>query len=97
MPLYIGLFRFTDEGVRGVKDLPARTREIVHQFEDQGFQVHGVYFTLGEYDLVSIIEAPSEVDEVLAVLQLNRQGFVRTSTLRAFTLEEFADFADRLP
>lgn len=97
MPLYIGLFRFTDEGVRVMKDLPSRTLEIVHKLEDQGFAIHGTYFTLGEYDLVSIIEAPSEVDQAKAVLILNQLGFIRTHTMRAFTMDEFTQFADELP
>lgn len=97
MPLYIGLFQFTDDGVRLMKDLPSRTLEIVHKLEDQGFTIHGTYFTLGEFDLVSIIEAPSEEDQVKAVLTLNQLGFVRTHTMRAFTMDEFARFADQLP
>lgn len=97
MPIYIGLLQFTDQGQRAIKESPARAREIVHWLEDHGFTVHGLYYTLGEYDLVSIVEAPSDEAQIHAVLALNQQGFVRTSTMKAYTVDEFAGIVDQLP
>jgi uncharacterized protein with GYD domain len=97
MPVYVGLFNFTEAGLRGIRESPARTREIVHWLEDQGFDVRGVYYTLGQYDLVSIVEAPDEEAQIRAVLSLNQQGFVRTATMKAFSVEEFAGIIERMP
>jgi uncharacterized protein with GYD domain len=97
MPVYVGLFNFSDDGLRAIRESPARTREVVHWLEDQGFSVHGIYYTLGQYDLVSIVEAPDEESQVKAVLALNQQGFFRTTTMKAYSVDEFADIVEDLP
>jgi len=52
--------------------------------------------TLGEYDLVTTIEVPS--DEVLLQLALEvaKVGNLRTTTLKAFTRDEVAAVIGRL-
>ena len=52
---------------------------------------------MGTYDLVIVIEAPS--DEVVArfVLATGAQGNVRTTTLKAFTEAEFRDIVAGFP
>jgi uncharacterized protein with GYD domain len=97
MPLYIGLYKLTDQGIKNIKDAPKRYEQGVKAFEQMGGKVLGFYLTMGEYDYVSIGEAPS--DEVMAtfVLGLGGLGNVRTTTLKAFTTEEFADIVKKLP
>ena len=97
MPIYVGLFNFSDAGLRAIRESPARTREVVHWLEDQGFEIHGIYYTLGQYDLVSIVEAPDEESQVKAVLALNQQGFFRTTTMKAYSIDEVADIVEDLP
>ena len=48
--------------------------------------MQGLYWTLGQYDLVTITEGP---DDALAALSLSvaRLGNVRTQSLRAMDLE----------
>jgi uncharacterized protein with GYD domain len=62
-----------------------------------GGKVLGFYLTMGEYDYVSIGEAPS--DEVVATfaLALGALGNVRTTNLKAFSAEEFAEIVKKLP
>jgi len=52
---------------------------------------------MGEYDAVAIVEAPS--DEVLMthMAGVGAQGEIRTTTLRAFPTEEFAEMVKKLP
>ena len=52
---------------------------------------------LGQYDVVAIIEAPS--DEVMATASLSAagQGHIRITTLKAFTEEEFYKMIEDLP
>ncbi len=70
----------------------APTKEIIDQatktFEDlekQGIEFR-VYWTLGRYDAVSIIEAPTEKDAMKALLCF--QGLVDTETMVAVPREE---------
>jgi len=70
----------------------APTKQIVDQatktFEDlekQGIKIH-VYWTLGRYDAVSIIEAPTEKDAMKMLLGF--QGLIDTETMVAVPREE---------
>ena len=65
--------------------------------QDMGGDMTGVYLTMGGYDLVVILEAPS--DEVVAkfALTLGSQGNVRTTTLKAFSEAEFGEIVAGLP
>ena len=97
MPIYITLFNLTDQGVKNIKDAPKRFEQGAKAFEEMGGKLIGFYLTMGEYDYVSIGEAPS--DEVIAtfMLALGALGNVRTTTLKAFTTEEFAEIVKKLP
>ena len=50
-----------------------------------GAKVTNIYWTLGEYDGMLIIEAPNEETAMTALLHLASAGNVRTTTVRAFT------------
>jgi uncharacterized protein with GYD domain len=55
------------------------------EFEKQGIKIQ-VYWTLGSYDGVTIIEAPTEKDAMKALLRF--QDVVETETLVAIPREE---------
>ena len=96
MPVYVGLFNFTESGLRAMRESPARMKEVVHSLEDQGFTIHAVYYTMGQYDLVCIVESPDEASHMRAVLALNQQGLFRTSSMKAHTVDEFAALVEEL-
>jgi uncharacterized protein with GYD domain len=87
----------TDQGIKDVKNAPGRVEEAIKGVQVMGGKVLGVYIVMGEYDYVTIGEFPS--DEVAATfsLALSSRGNVRTTTLRAFTKEEFAEMVKKLP
>ncbi len=97
MPIYIGLFKFTDKGLANIQDSPKRIAAGLPAAEQMGIRVIGTWLTLGQYDLVSVAEAPD--DETLArfALAYGMQGHAITQTLRAFTLEEFERIVSGLP
>ena len=70
MPTYIGLLRYTSEGVKGIKGRWAqgnpndRARQVA---KAMGCELKGAYVTMGRYDGVAIIEAPN--DETMAKLK----------------------------
>jgi len=57
MPFYIILGKFTDEGIKAIKESPKRVEEQRVAIEKAGGKLHGFYYTMGEYDFVSIFEA----------------------------------------
>jgi len=97
MPAYVMLMNLTEQGLKAVKDAPARIQSSVKAFEAVGGKVIAFYATMGEYDYVSIGEAPSDEVASAFALALAGQGHVRTKTLRGFTPEQFAGIVKRLP
>lgn len=97
MGTYIGLINYTDQGIRNIKDSPQRAEAARKAIRDMGGDMKGLYLTMGGYDLIAILEAPS--DEVIAkfVITLSAQGNVRTTTLKAFTEAEFGEIVAALP
>ena len=57
----------------------------------------GVWWTLGSYDLVAVIEAPDDATATRLMLGTAMQGNVRTMTMRAFSEEEMARIVGGLP
>ena len=97
MPTYISLMKLTGEGIGDIKEAPQRTREAVEKMEALGGKLLGLYVTMGEYDYVGIAECPSDEVALTFLLGLGAEGNVRTTTMRAFTPEEFAAVVSRLP
>lgn len=90
MPVYVTLIRWTDQGRTKTKDLPARYADGQQRIKGSGAKEIGTYVTMGQYDMVSVVEAPN--DEVMATvaLQIAGRGNAITETMRAFTMEEVA-------
>ena len=85
MATYIMLASFTDQGIRKVKDSPKRAAAFKDMAKKCGATVKDVFWTLGEYDVVAIVEAPDDVSMTALGLSSGALGNVRTQTLRAFT------------
>ena len=96
MPTYVSLINFTQKGVEAIKDGPKRLDAAKQRFRDAGAELRAFYLVTGQYDAVSIIEAPN--DEVVAKLALGATalGFIRTQTCRAFTEDEYKKMAASL-
>ena len=97
MPTYITLYKWTEQGIKNVKEAPARIEAAIKAAEAIGGKNLGVYLTMGEYDLVSISESPNDEAASLFLLAQGMQGNVRSTTLRAFTKEQFAEIVKKLP
>ena len=97
MPIYIGLYKLTDQGIKNIKDAPQRIEEAFKGWEAMGGKVIGFYSVMGEYDYVAIGEAPNDEVAVTFALALGSQGDARTMTLKAFTREEFTEIVNKLP
>lgn len=97
MPTYINLVSYTDQGIRVIKDSPKRLDTAKKMLKDMGGELKAFYLTLGQYDIVTVAEAPN--DEVIAkfVLALGSAGNVRTQTLKAFPEAEYRKIIAALP
>ncbi len=89
MPTYIMLTKLTPEGQQTVKNNPARIREVNHEVQALGAAVTAQWATLGEYDFVSVIQAPDAETVARVSLELGARGTGRYETLTAIPIEEF--------
>ncbi len=88
MATYIGLMKLTEQGVKSIKETPGRVEANRKRMQEQGIEIKSWFLTMGRYDVVTVVEAPSDEAIVKAVLTIAGQGNVRTETLRAYSLEE---------
>jgi uncharacterized protein with GYD domain len=96
MATYIVLGNFTEQGIRAVKDTTKRAEAVRELARKVGVTVKEVYWTLGQYDVVTIVEAPDEASVTAFGLSAGALGNVRTQTLRAFSADEMAQILSRL-
>jgi uncharacterized protein with GYD domain len=97
MNTYVTLFKLTDQGAKDLKDAPQRVEMALKMLEKSGGKLIGFYATMGEYDYVGIAESLSDEAATIFNLALSSLGNVRTTTMRAFTKEEFAEMVKKLP
>ena len=87
MPSFVVLGNWTDQGIRNVKDAPERIKETHRMVEKAGGKMQ-LFYTLGKYDFMMLVEVPSDDDLVSILLCLGSMGNVRTTTMKAWTESE---------
>ncbi|MCI0416408.1 GYD domain-containing protein [bacterium] len=89
MPTYILLLHYTEQGIKNIKDSPSRLDGVRKLFQDHGAKLKDFFLVTGQYDAVSICEAPNDEAFAKLALTIAAKGNVRTETLRAFTEDEY--------
>lgn len=88
MGTYIALMNFTDQGIRGVKDTTNRAEAVMEAARKFGASMPQIYWTLGQFDLIAVIEAENDESAAAFALAVGAAGNVRGQTLRAFSKDE---------
>jgi len=96
MPTFITLLKWTPNGIQNIKGSPNRLDEGRKAFKKLGVELKDVYLTMGQHDLVCILEAPDNQSVAKALLGLGSAGSVTTETLAAFTEDEYRQIIDSL-
>lgn len=89
MPVFIMLTRLTPNVVKTLKDNPGRVQEVNREVEQLGVKVLNQWATLGEYDFVSVVEAPDERTMAKVSVELGSRGTTTNETMSAIPAEEF--------
>ncbi|KPJ66568.1 MAG: GYD family protein [Syntrophobacter sp. DG_60] len=97
MATYIMLLRFTEQGIKNIKESPARVEAAKQAARGMGAEVKEFYAVIGQYDTVVVVEAPDDETVASMALALGSLGNVRTETLRAFTEDEYRKIIAALP
>jgi uncharacterized protein with GYD domain len=96
MPHFVFLVKWTEQGIKSVKDSPKRAAAAKKWAEDHGGKIW-LWYTLGEYDLVGMGEMPSDEVAFEFALNLGSQGNVRTKTLKAWPDDVAATVIGKVP
>ena len=95
--LFMCYLNWTSQGAQAMKDVPKRydaSRAIV---EKLGGRIVSAYVTTGQYDVALTLDMPNGDAMTQFVVSLTAQGNARTTTVRAWTPEEFGKIAAEAP
>jgi uncharacterized protein with GYD domain len=88
MPTFVILGKFTQKGIENIKDFQKIMAFAIETGKQHGIEVKAMYFTFGQYDFVTITEAPSAEISLQRLFALGSRGSVRTETLLAVPFEK---------
>lgn len=91
MPTFVMLTNLTADGVRTLKNNPGRVAEVNKEVEQIGVKVIAQYATLGQYDFVTVVEAPDEKTMAKVSVELGSRGTMTSQTLTALPSDQLAD------
>jgi uncharacterized protein with GYD domain len=97
MATYCILGNFTEQGVRNAKASPKRADAFKAMAKKCGATVKEVYWAQGQYDIVTILEAPDDLAVTSLGLSLGALGNIRTQTLRLFSAADMKGIIAKMP
>ena len=97
MPTYITMLKYTQLGIKNIKQAPGRLDAAKKAFKAAGAEVRDFYLVMGQYDAVVVCEAPDDDTMAKLALTVGSQGNVQTETVPAFTEDEYRKLVTELP
>ena len=97
MATFITTLHFTEQGIKAARDTCERAAAFKATAQKLGVKVTGIYWTLGAFDGVIVLDAPDEATATAALLHLGSLGNIRTQTARAFDAAEMQKVLGLLP
>ena len=95
MATFIALVSETQFGEENIYDSVARAERFRERAEERGIRVQGQYWTMGPFDGVLVLEAPSAESVSSLLLSLGSGGAVRTQTFQAFDADQMRTILER--
>ena len=96
MSKYTLLINWTEQGIRNVKDTIKRAKSFEDAVEKAGGKSLGFYYTIGRYDMVAMVEAPTDETMASILFSLGSLGNVRTETLKTFSIDDLFGSVDNV-
>jgi uncharacterized protein with GYD domain len=89
MPLYVVLSNFTETGRSDIKNTSERLDRLAPVAQKLGVKVLANAITMGQYDVVTVMDAPDDATIARVIGTVLSRGYVTTQTMRGFTIDEF--------
>ncbi|HEY7060805.1 MAG TPA: GYD domain-containing protein [Chloroflexota bacterium] len=96
MAVYATLYRYTDEGIRGIGNAVELAKGWHAEAERRGIKVLALWWLQGQYDALTIVEGPDEDAVTALLLAIGAQGSLRTETMRAYSADDLARILGKL-
>jgi len=90
MATYVILYTFTPEGAKNIRESIKTAGRVRQQNARIGFTIKDMYWLQGSYDMVAIVDAPSEEAMMGAMMNVVSAGNVTSVTMRAFDAIEMS-------
>jgi uncharacterized protein with GYD domain len=97
MATYIGLLKYTDQGIKDIKGAPSRLASAKRAATKMGCKLVSYHLTFGPYDAVTVVDAKDDESMAAFILATASLGNVGTLTMRAFTETELKSIVAKLP
>lgn len=97
METYISTIQFTDQGAKEIKATCERSAAFRTLAEKMGIEVKNIFWTLGPFNCLAILDAPDHETVTALMLHLGSFGNVRTQTVRAYEVAEMEQILGKLP
>ena len=96
MQRYVVLINFTEQGMKKIKNLPERIKAARSTVEKAGGKFVDWNLTMGIYDSVAIVELPDDVKVASIILGTGKKGFIKTTTLKAYSETEAGTIVNQI-
>ena len=97
MATYILISSLTDEGRKTLKERPERLAEVNKEVESMGGRITAQYAVLGEFDFVTVLEAPSNEAVAKISFELGSRGTLQITSIPALSISAFVDILGASP
>ena len=97
MARYIVLTRMTSAGSKALRSDPGRLAAVTADAQRLGARVLAQYATIGEFDFLTLIEAPDNASVAAMSAELSRLGTIRLEVLPAISMEKFSSLLKLQP
>jgi uncharacterized protein with GYD domain len=89
MPVFVMLSTLGPQGSATLREHPDRLRQVNVDVEAMGVKILHQYALLGQWDFITIIEAPDTFTMSKLARTLAARGTLKTTTLTAIPVDEF--------
>ncbi|MFX1368309.1 MAG: GYD domain-containing protein [Promethearchaeota archaeon] len=97
MVKFIILGNLTQKGITTIKDAAKRQKQANEIAASFGCKIHSLYYTMGRYDWVAVVEGPDIESAMKSLFVFGRGGTNRTETLVAIPSDEAVKLIGELP
>ncbi len=91
MPTFVMLSTLGPDGFATVRDNPARIKGVNREVEAMGARVLHQYALMGQWDFLTVIEAPDQQTMLRITTTLAARGTLKTHTLGAIPIDDYIE------